>query len=87
MCISKLWDHSREIGTSDIYVMVDETTDVMRRQVFNILIGKLNGEITKPYLISTQFWIKWMVMNFSCCIERTKSFYAGEDYFARVRLF
>ena len=35
--------------------MVDETTDSARNSVFNVLIGVLNGEISKPILISTKF--------------------------------
>ena len=43
-----------KVGTNWIYVMVDETTDYMKKKVVNVLIGILNGENEMPYLISSQ---------------------------------
>ena len=51
----KLEKVSDLIANKNVYVMVDETTDSAQRSVFNVLVGVMNGEISKPILISTQF--------------------------------
>jgi len=43
------------IGQNTVYFIIDDTTDAMNRYAFNVLVGKLDGEISKPMLISTQF--------------------------------
>ena len=53
---SKLLVKARKvIGlNSKIYIMVDETKDLLQRTIFSMLVGVLNGEVTKPILFSTQ---------------------------------
>src|SRR5713101_2509779 len=41
------------IGEKDIFLMIDETTDVESRYVFNVLVGKLDGEPVKAMLLVT----------------------------------
>lgn len=43
------------IGDNPIYFIADETTDVQKRFVLNILVGKLDGSVSKPLLLSTSF--------------------------------
>jgi hypothetical protein len=44
-----------EIGDSDVYFIIDDTIDVMNRYVFNTLVRKLDGNLSNPMLLSTQF--------------------------------
>ena len=41
----------QELCEEDIYLIIDESTDVEQRYILNILIGKLNGKRSKPYLV------------------------------------
>lgn len=50
--ISKIRDI---LGDNSIYLIVDETTDKRNRYVVNVLVGALNGNQSKPMLISTTF--------------------------------
>ncbi len=43
------------LGDNPIYPIVDETTDKRNRYVINVLVGALNGNQSKPMLISTTF--------------------------------
>lgn len=43
------------IGEHPIYFIVDETTDVRKRCVLNILVGKIDGSFSKPVLLNTFF--------------------------------
>jgi hypothetical protein len=43
------------LGDNSIYLIVDETTDKRNRYVVNVLVGALNGNQSKPMLISTTF--------------------------------
>jgi hypothetical protein len=43
-----------DIGEDAFYLIIDESTDVEQRYILNILIGKLNGEFSKPKLISSK---------------------------------
>jgi hypothetical protein len=38
-----------------IYLIIDETTDRLNRYVVNVLVGRLDGDKSKPMLVSTQF--------------------------------
>ena len=38
------------VGTNPVYFIVDETMDICKRNVLNIMIGVLNGEYAKPML-------------------------------------
>ena len=50
-CIANI---KADIGEEDIFIVVDESTDAEKRYIFNILIGKLNGEFHKPKLICSK---------------------------------
>lgn len=39
------------IGTSDVYFVIDESTDACQRSVLNILVKKLDGNPSKPMLL------------------------------------
>lgn len=43
------------IGENLVYFIVDETTDLMRRCVVNVMVGKLDGEDNNSYLLATYF--------------------------------
>lgn len=43
------------IGDHPIYFIVDETTDVCKRCVMNVLVEKIDGTFSKPVLLSTVF--------------------------------
>jgi hypothetical protein len=43
------------IADEDIHLIVDETMDVKKRYVFNMLIGVLNGNPTIPMLFIVSF--------------------------------
>lgn len=58
--IPKLYNETMDkiketIGTSDVYLILDETTDVNSKLVLNILVGKLDGEETKSMLFHVSF--------------------------------
>lgn len=44
-----------KVKNSYVWASVDETTDSQGRHVTNLLIGTLNENYQKPYLISTKF--------------------------------
>lgn len=43
------------VGDDDIFLVVDETTDLCNRFVANVLVGVLNGSPSKPMLLLTDF--------------------------------
>lgn len=43
------------VGFNYVYFIVDETTDVCGRKVFNTLVGVLNGEYSPPMLVDVKF--------------------------------
>lgn len=43
------------IGNNMIYLIVDETTDFKQRYVFNVLVGTLNGEVSRSMLIAVRY--------------------------------
>lgn len=58
--MDKLYEDSidqikNDIGSSNVYFIVDETTDRMGRNVVNILVGALNGEKSKSWLLMQEF--------------------------------
>lgn len=50
--LDKLRSH---IGEENVCFIVDETTDLKGRYVLNIMVGKLDGRVNKPMLLSTIF--------------------------------
>lgn len=44
-----------EVGEDPIYLIVDETTDKCNRNVFNVMVGHLNGKYSKPMLLMVRF--------------------------------
>jgi len=43
------------IGDNDIYMIIDETTDIKGRYVCNVLVGLLNGKPAKSMLVATRY--------------------------------
>jgi len=43
------------ISLNSVFFILDETTDECKRYVLNVLIGSLNGEYSKPMLLTTKF--------------------------------
>jgi signal recognition particle GTPase len=48
--VSKLKSIANVIGDEDIYLILDETIDMKKRFVLNVLVGVLNGNPTIPML-------------------------------------
>jgi len=44
-----------QIGENPVYFIIDETTDSANRYVLSILVGALNGLVTRPMLLTTNF--------------------------------
>lgn len=42
------------IGDEEIYLIIDETTDVAQRYVCNVMVGILNGKPSKPMLVMSE---------------------------------
>jgi hypothetical protein len=52
----KIIDKIRDIiGSNYVYFMIDESHDSCDRKVFNVLVGVLNGEYSKPMLMDMKF--------------------------------
>ena len=43
------------IGNNDFFLIIDDTTDILNRYILNVLIGRINSQSTKIYLLSTFF--------------------------------
>ena len=48
----------KSIGSSDVFMIVDETTDRNARNVVNIMVGRLDGHSTRPMLLDVVFQTK-----------------------------
>ena len=67
--VTKIYENviskKREVlGDNPIYLIVDETMDKRYRYVVNAIVGALNGNQSKPMLISTTFQIKLITKQF-----------------------
>lgn len=74
--LRKIKDH---IGENAIYLIVDETTDVCKRYVLNILVGKIDGTYAKPMLLSTTYLEKTNNMTVQQAVHRVCALLFGAD--------
>ena len=53
--IAKIAKIREIVGDSDVYFQVDETPDCKSRSVVNVIVGKLNDNVSKPMLLYVDF--------------------------------
>ena len=56
-----LADIRKSVGSSFVYLIIDESPDILQRKVVNVLVGPLNGQYSKPFLL--------MVKHFDCSVN------------------
>jgi len=75
------------VGLNYIYLIVDETSDVKNRYVVNVLVGILNGEKSKPMLLSTTFINQTNCKTISqCVIDSMIKLYNGPPLYDKLWL-
>jgi hypothetical protein len=75
------------IGSSAIYLVVDETSDAKNRYVVNIMVGALNGEPSKAMLLSTTFVDRTNNKTVSqCIIDSLGQLWSGAIHYDRLWL-
>jgi hypothetical protein len=75
------------VGTHPIYLIIDETTDVKNRYVVNVMVGVLNGEQSKPMLLTTIYVNRTNFKTISqCIIDALTKLWDGQIQYDRLWL-
>lgn len=67
-CVQEIQEFIKD---SDIYLIVDEATDICGRAILNILVGALNGKPQKPKLLSSNVLEKTNNFTVSQCFQNS----------------
>ena len=77
----------KTIGTNDLGIMFDESTDISQNSVFNLLVFALNGKVIEPLLISSQNLKSTKAVDIKCAVKKgLKRFFLKAIPFDRIKL-
>lgn len=75
------------ISENDVYLIMDETTDIEERKIVNVLVGCLDGKPNKAMLVNQEVVIAANAMEIGKVFNKSLNIlFPGKDFYEKVKL-